>query len=121
MTTIASTTFTTLTTDKNNDVEGIFFVLLALVLYFTTLISMFYCFCSNIVQIEPYQLRNVIVFSSSSEDYLESHKYATDEVCSICLESKNMVRTDCSHIYCDECLKKLMNKSNTCPVCRAEF
>lgn len=126
MNTTTLMTSTTLTTSTKNDVEGLIFILLALGLYFGTIVGLFCCFYPNYRNIdEPRRLRSIIVFpvslESKTKDYIEIHKYATEEVCGICLESKNMVRTDCKHIYCDECLQKWMDRSNTCPLCRAEF
>lgn len=45
-----------------------------------------------------------------------------DGMCSICLqEIKDPVRTQCSHIFCIDCLKTWIYHNNYCPYCRATF
>lgn len=40
--------------------------------------------------------------------------------CSICLENTNH-HLSCNHYTCIDCLKRLIKKSNICPLCRGEF
>ena len=42
------------------------------------------------------------------------------ETCSICLESCSH-HLPCNHFTCIDCLKRLVKKSNICPVCRGVF
>ena len=120
-----STLITTIKTSTETNVAGLALILLALGMYFSIVIGLLFNYCHTYTRISPAELRGVLVYETYGEaiikDYMKKHKYATDEVCNICLENKNMLRTDCYHIYCDECLEKWMVRSNTCPVCRAEF
>ena len=43
-----------------------------------------------------------------------------EEICSICLENCSHI-LPCHHFNCVPCLKTLVRKSNTCPICRQEF
>lgn len=41
--------------------------------------------------------------------------------CPICLQNiKTQIKTNCNHIFCDICILRHLNISNTCPMCRAE-
>ena len=68
-----------------------------------------------------------IVIVSNTEDVVErfvnNHKYATDEHCPVCFENKNMVRMDCDHVVCDECLTNWVveERKNSCPICRTDI
>ena len=48
-----------------------------------------------------------------------------DDGCAICIDgvelNKPMIRLDCSHFYCSECITKWFEKSRSCPLCRREF
>jgi len=48
----------------------------------------------------------------------------TNGECAICLSDQTIgqtaTRMPCGHLFCDECLKRWLAKSNTCPVCRYE-
>jgi hypothetical protein len=47
-----------------------------------------------------------------------------EEDCPICLESyntKQCVKTECSHIYHQECIKKSLESALKCPMCRRDF
>lgn len=40
------------------------------------------------------------------------------QICSICMDNNSNIITKCEHQYCDICIKKWLNKDNTCPCCR---
>lgn len=48
----------------------------------------------------------------------------TNGECAICLSDQKIgqlaSRMPCGHLFCSECLRKWLEKSNTCPVCRYE-
>ena len=48
-----------------------------------------------------------------------------DKGCAICLDdvemNKLMIRLDCNHVYCSECISKWFEKHVTCPECRRKF
>ena len=52
-------------------------------------------------------------------------KNESEEVCPICHEKMNnfddIVETQCSHKFCEECIKVWLEKNNTCPFCRMDI
>jgi hypothetical protein len=55
---------------------------------------------------------------------LEKVRNAPDEDCSICLDElkkESCVKTPCSHIYHEKCIKVSLENSNKCPLCRSDF
>ena len=50
---------------------------------------------------------------------------SVDDGCAICIDgveiNKPMIRLDCSHFYCSECITKWFEKSSSCPLCRKKF
>ena len=50
---------------------------------------------------------------------------SVDDGCAICIDgveiNKPMIRLDCSHFYCSECITKWLEKSSNCPLCRKEY
>ena len=41
--------------------------------------------------------------------------------CSVCycvLTLKNIVNTECNHVYCKDCFWKWTKENNNCPMCR---
>ena len=50
---------------------------------------------------------------------------SVDDGCAICIDgvetNKMMIRLDCSHFYCNACIRKWFEKSKSCPLCRKEF
>ena len=43
-----------------------------------------------------------------------------EEICPICLsEMEKVTTTYCKHQFCSTCIKKSLEYSNTCPVCRS--
>jgi hypothetical protein len=55
---------------------------------------------------------------------LEKVRNVPDEDCSICLDelkSDSCVKTPCSHIYHEKCIKVSLENSNKCPLCRNDF
>ena len=48
---------------------------------------------------------------------------SVDDGCAICIdgvEMNKMMRLDCSHFYCGECIRKWFEKNKTCPLCKRE-
>ncbi|BBN18036.1 hypothetical protein MPTK1_7g19010 [Marchantia polymorpha subsp. ruderalis] len=68
------------------------------------------------------------VFLQREDSYREALKAALEaleeekekHVCQICMtKPRNILIMPCMHLlYCDECLRKHLNTSNLCPVCR---
>ena len=50
---------------------------------------------------------------------------SVDDGCVICIDgveiNKPMIRLDCSHFYCSECITKWFEKSRSCPLCKREY
>ena len=50
---------------------------------------------------------------------------SVDEGCAICIDgvemNKMMIKLDCSHFYCNECIRKWLEKNKNCPLCKKEF
>ena len=48
-----------------------------------------------------------------------------DEGCTICISdveiNKLMIRLDCNHVFCRECIIKWFEKKVTCPMCRKVY
>ena len=48
-----------------------------------------------------------------------------DEGCSICINdveiNKLMIRLDCNHVFCRECIIKWFETKVTCPICRKVY
>jgi hypothetical protein len=42
------------------------------------------------------------------------------EICCMCLEPTKH-KLECNHFNCIDCLKRLIKKSDLCPICRREF
>ena len=38
--------------------------------------------------------------------------------CGICYTNKNILKTDCNHIFCSKCLSTWRQIKNSCPICR---
>ena len=38
--------------------------------------------------------------------------------CGICYTNKNILKTDCNHIFCSKCLSTWREIKNSCPICR---
>ena len=55
------------------------------------------------------------------DDYVK--KYDLPSKCPICFNDKNdgLVITNCSHIFCEKCLKQWVENHNKCPVCMIEL
>ena len=41
--------------------------------------------------------------------------------CSICLENKELVATNCNHSFCENCLIEWLQKNENCPLCREKI
>lgn len=80
----------------------------------------------NIISREDNRIFTDIVFISSEfqegsviDKYLNKRNVDTGETCPICLQdSKSMIKTDCDHVFCKECIKKWLDNNNSCPCCR---
>ena len=50
---------------------------------------------------------------------------SVDDGCAICIDgvemNKLMIRLDCNHLYCSECISEWFEQKPTCPVCRKEY
>ena len=50
---------------------------------------------------------------------------SVDEGCTICIDgveiNKLMIKLDCSHFYCSECIKKWFENKASCPLCRKVY
>ena len=66
----------------------------------------------------------------SSQRIEKFHTFKADQQtilhgCSICINgvvlSKLMMRLDCNHIYCFDCIKQWFMEKNNCPLCRECF
>ena len=59
-------------------------------------------------------------FSSFNAD-----QKSVDDGCAICIDgvemNKLMIRLECNHFYCNECIRKWFEKNVSCPVCRKEY
>ena len=42
------------------------------------------------------------------------------DICTICLEGKDMITTKCNHQFCQKCIKKWCVHHNNCPICRQD-
>lgn len=61
-----------------------------------------------------YQIQGYIKKKSSNEAYDDEN-----ELCPICNEKKVQIMLECSHFFCEKCIKTwLFDKMNTCPLCR---
>jgi SNF2 family DNA or RNA helicase len=63
--------------------------------------------------------------SEINEDIIEIEKRTSamlNEKCSICMQilDKPVLETNCQNIFCGKCFLKWLEKSKTCPLCRAE-
>ena len=52
-------------------------------------------------------------------------KKSVDEGCTICIDgveiNKLMIKLDCSHFYCSECIRKWFESSTSCPLYRKVY
>ena len=39
--------------------------------------------------------------------------------CGVCYDIKSLIKMNCSHSFCSDCISEWIKKSNTCPMCRA--
>ena len=50
---------------------------------------------------------------------------SVDDGCAICIDgveiNKLMIRLECDHFYCSECISKWFEKNTGCPLCRKEY
>ena len=50
---------------------------------------------------------------------------SVDDGCAICIDgveiNKLMIRLECNHLYCNECISKWFENNTSCPVCRKEY
>ena len=43
-----------------------------------------------------------------------------DETCCICMETRPNLILNCTHSFCENCMKEWNITSNTCPICRCK-
>ena len=79
------------------------------------------------------EIETQLNITKNKENKVESKKILLEESneCSICLENINInisinleeiIKTDCSHYFHKECLKKwFLSKSSSCPLCRTDL
>ena len=48
-------------------------------------------------------------------------KYIVKEECCICMDKQSTIITDCKHQFCKLCIKKTLDNSNNCPLCRQDI
>lgn len=59
------------------------------------------------------------IIKRKSGEIKEKEEENENEYCPICNENKVEVMLDCSHFFCQKCIKTwLFDKKNTCPLCR---
>ena len=50
---------------------------------------------------------------------------SVNDGCAVCIDgveiNKLMIRLDCDHFYCSECIKEWFEKSSSCPLCRRKY
>ena len=39
--------------------------------------------------------------------------------CGVCYDKKSLIKMNCSHSFCSDCISEWIKKSNTCPMCRS--
>lgn len=44
-----------------------------------------------------------------------------DAECCVCYETTEIVKTQCEHTLCIDCMKQWMRRSTSCPMCRTRF
>ena len=82
-------------------------------LYFTELNSELYEIKIENGEISSFEVKKQIIIDGELE-------VNNIERCPICLDNDSKLITDCNHQFCEDCLKKLNNKSEilNCPLCR---
>ena len=48
----------------------------------------------------------------------EDFKYIVKEECCICMDKQSTIITDCKHQFCKLCIKRTLDNSENCPLCR---
>ena len=61
----------------------------------------------------------------SKFEKFEADEQLIKDECVICIDdvpmNKPMIRLDCKHVYCEECISKWFNNNKICPQCRENF
>ncbi len=120
-------TTTTITTTEKVFNKDMVYVILAITLYFLIVIICFTRFLNDMrVESNPPLFVDIVIVSDTEDvvkQFVNNHKYATDEACPVCFENKNMVIMDCEHVMCDECLTNWVveEHKNSCPICRTDI
>ena len=42
----------------------------------------------------------------------------SEEKCSICMESSNLIQLQCKHLFHENCINEWVKNNDTCPICR---
>jgi hypothetical protein len=68
----------------------------------------------------------LVVAEDSDEDATDEEDFSEEEAeepsCPVCLEAINdPARTACGHDFCSECIARVFETSNRCPMCRTEL
>lgn len=71
----------------------------------------------NITQCELNKLKKQL-FSDNVE---KKRTYVKGKIgeCGVCYDIKSLIKMNCSHSFCNDCISEWIKKSNTCPMCRA--
>lgn len=64
--------------------------------------------------------KNIIIYLDKYKFYNDiiNPKYIDDKICNICYENGFILKTDCNHELCFNCLLKCSNLNISCPMCR---
>jgi hypothetical protein len=69
-------------------------------------------------QTDPEQIQNIDII------YEPKCPIDSEELCSICLNNKCYIKTQCQHVYCSCIFKHIIRKNNyqfDCPLCRTKI
>ncbi|XP_017784189.1 PREDICTED: E3 ubiquitin-protein ligase RNF139-like [Nicrophorus vespilloides] len=70
--------------------------------------------------VQPLQLERKTFASFRIADEKDINKW--DDICAVCLERMSKARiTPCSHLFHPHCLKRCLQSSMTCPLCKKDF
>lgn len=59
--------------------------------------------------------------TKTAEPATAAEEEDTYDSCCICFDGKEFVLTSCCHLFCLPCIKRWVEISGTCPICRNEF
>jgi len=70
-----------------------------------------------------YTRENILPFETKFDifvDTLVNNSHSGGECC-ICYDTTEIVKTQCDHTLCMNCMKQWMRRSTSCPMCRTRF